>query len=434
MPFGLVTVGDSLTREAHHQHHSVCVSDLACRCRGVSAGIEDDIQARCQGIQGAHQVGSITEVISLHVLRGVRVPPRQQHALHRVRRKRKRSIIFEQDETLLCRVTGQRLVRLGVDHRHVVLAPGHEGWRVSKAQSQLHAKEVLQGTLREFFPSVCLVLDQRQHHRVPEEGAAVRVHAGAQRRPRSFVRSGRVMVQIHHVVDRPAVGRDVPVQAPFVPCQVGEDLLVRTAGDGTALCSVPIQTVSVCLGIVAAHHAGSLAHGHTRLEGWKVRVLHVTRCNHGRKRVAACLLGVGREVLQASCSLQILRIFALHATDVLLRVLAVDVGVLAGSFLAAAPTRISKDVDVRCPEGETLVSRAKQVVVLPAALSRNSCGHLPPQGAIETTCHTDDLRKGGGQAVTRNAVQSLRPPIVAWPSNAVDGGCLVHEEGRLLLR
>src|SRR5687768_18514130 len=86
-------------------------------------------------------------------------------------------------------------------------------------------------------------------------------------------------------------------------------------------------------------------------------------------------------VFDGGNGLQILRIVALQALHEGHSELARQVRVLAPRFLASAPTRVAKDVDVRSPERQTFVSApfavANKLVVFCPSLGRGRLSYLP---------------------------------------------------------
>ena len=112
-------------------------------------------------------------------------------------------------------------------------------------------------------------------------------------------------------------------------------------------------------------------------------------------------------------------------------------GILAVSLLAAAPTRIAEDVDVRRPEIEALedvaVARADGLNVLDAALGADRHGHRVNCGRVERGGQADRLGKLGG-AIQQHTVERLAPPVVGWNLQARNRASLVHQLRSLLFQ
>ncbi len=63
-----------------------------------------------------------------------------------------------------------------------------------------------------------------------------------------------------------------------------------------------------------------------------------------------------------------------------------------------------------------------KLIVLGARLVRNGGGHVEKQVLIQGCRHTDGLRKHGGGAGTRHAVQAFVPPVVGRYTQTFNGG------------
>ena len=110
--------------------------------------------------------------------------------------------------------------------------------------------------------------------------------------------------------------------------------------------------------------------------------------------------------------------------------------VFAVSFLAAAPARVAKDVDVGRPEGEpvedAVVALSLRLVVLGAGFLRDDVAHALHDGAVPGGRHADGLRKHGGIPGPRHAVESLVPCLVIGHAETGNGGGPVFKLRRLL--
>lgn len=98
------------------------------------------------------------------------------------------------------------------------------------------------------------------------------------------------------------------------------------------------------------------------------------------------------EVLAASRSLEMLGILTLLKT--LNEVRGVDSrknGIFTGSLLATTPTRITNDVDVRSPEGQTSIA----IVVEDVSFTGNGLSDAVEKSSIEGTSSGRNLREGG---------------------------------------
>ena len=142
------------------------------------------------------------------------------------------------------------------------------------------------------------------------------------------------------------------------------------------------------------------------------------------------------EVLRGRDHLQVAGVVSLQALHELDAHARGEVRILAVGFLAAPPSRVAEDVDVRRPEGQALIAAAlapaDELVVLGARLVADRGGHLAHQRLVERRGHADRLGKHRRRARPGHAVQALVPPLVGRDAQARDGRCSVHELRDLL--
>jgi len=233
-------------------------------------------------------------------------------------------------------------------------------------------------------------------------------------------------VPLENVVDRPAVGGDVALEAPFV----AQDLL-QQRGAGAARLAVDA--------VVRAHHRRCLAFFHARLERGQVSLPQIPLA-HDRVKVMPVALGsaVRRKVLRRGNRLEDLRIIALQSLDERHPHGRGQVGILAVGLLPATPARIAEDIDVGRPHGEARVElahpAAQELVMLRARLVRDGFCHLCHQADIPRGCEADGLREDRGDARARDAVQALVPPTVSRDAEPLDRGRIVDHLRNLLLQ
>mmetsp|Transcript_25868 Transcript_25868/g.67879 ORF Transcript_25868/g.67879 Transcript_25868/m.67879 type:complete len:320 (+) Transcript_25868:1336-2295(+) len=266
------------------------------------------------------------------------------------------------------------------------------------------------------------------------EPATVRVHPRREHGRHCRKRRVGVVVIVLHIADRTTVRRDVPVEAPLVPHEVVQNAAVCARRNGTALLGVArtVDPFTPRLGVVAAHHPGRVAPGHTSLKRREVRVLHILISDDRGKAVATSLFAVGRVVLEARRSLNVAGgAVALHPSHKLGAIVPIHRWVFTWSLLATTPPRVAENVDVWGPERECMVHSAADVVVLATALSPGDVANGVPQSLVVRRGHAADLRERGGDTVPGNAVQRLRPPVVCRPVNSGDGRSSVDHEPRL---
>src|SRR5262249_40142288 len=164
-----------------------------------------------------------------------------------------------------------------------------------------------------------------------------------------------------------------------------------------------------------------------RLEVREVRLTQIALAHDGVERVAQGLRSaVDGVVLHRGDGLEVLRVVALKPPNELDGELARQKRILAVRLLAAPPTRVAKDVDVRRPERESLVPLPAVVtqvlLVLRARLVGDDGCHLEDQTVVPRRGHSYCLREHGGQAGSRDAMERFVPPVVRRYTESVDRG------------
>ena len=107
--------------------------------------------------------------------------------------------------------------------------------------------------------------------------------------------------------------------------------------------------------------------------------------------------------------------------------------IFAVGFLAAAPARIAKEIDVRRPKREPDITHAVAIVsvgvgiVFCARLSRDNVGDLMKQGRVPGCSQADGLRKNSRGAGPGDAVEAFAPIIVGGHSEPRDRGSAVAQ-------
>ena len=147
--------------------------------------------------------------------------------------------------------------------------------------------------------------------------------------------------------------------------------------------------------------------------------------------------GVHGKVLRAGCGLHIFAV-SLHSLDERDAEAGGQIRILAVGLMSAAPSRITENIHIRCPEGQALVditvsAAALHVVLRTAFLCRHITDflhHLRIKGGR----HSDRLREHGRNTGACNAVQRLIPPVVGWNSETLNGRRIVFQLGCLLLQ
>ncbi len=256
--------------------------------------------------------------------------------------------------------------------------------------------------------------------------AAFEVAALGDAEGRRLFRSRHDLVVLVDVVDGPAVGDDVAVEAPLLPQDVLEEALARRA-------RLAVDAV------VGAHHRVGLALLDEGLERGKVGLPEIALARLHVEGVPLRLgAAVDGEVLGGGDHLEVARVVALqalHERDAHARG---KEGVLAVGLLAATPSRVAEDVDVRRPEREALVApplpARRELVVLGPSFVGDGGGHLLQEGSVERGGEPDGLGKDRGRSRPRHAVKALVPPLVGRDLEPRDRRGVVRELRDLLFR
>ena len=144
------------------------------------------------------------------------------------------------------------------------------------------------------------------------------------------------------------------------------------------------------------------------------------------------------EVLGTGRDLQVRRVAPLQPADHRLAQQTGQEGVFAVGLLAAPPSGITEDVDVRGPEREPLVlhaafSRPVRLVVDRAGFSRDDPAHALHALGVERGRKADGLRKDRDLVLrAADSVQAFVPPVVGRNAEPFDGRCEVLHLRRLL--
>ena len=143
------------------------------------------------------------------------------------------------------------------------------------------------------------------------------------------------------------------------------------------------------------------------------------------------MLGTGRD-------LQVHRVAPLQPADHRLAQQTGQEGVFAVGLLAAPPSGITEDVDVRGPKRKPLVlhaafSRPVRLVVDRAGFSRDDPAHALHALGVERGRKADGLRKDRDLVLrAADSVQAFVPPVVGRNAETFDGRCEVLHLRRLL--
>ena len=252
--------------------------------------------------------------------------------------------------------------------------------------------------------------------------AAVEVAAGSQCQLDGFRRTASHAVVLVKVPDRPAVGDEVALKAPFSP------KLLHEIGAGAA---------GLAVEPVVGAHDGLHALVHQRAERHEIGLLQVLLRYPGVEAVPQGLgTAVGREMLGAGGRLQGLAL-ALQAPYEGAPQPGRQRRVLPVGLLTTAPAGIAEDVHVGGPQGQAVIDISVPLpgkgVVLGSGLIGDHGSDPLHERFVEHSGHADGLGEAGGGAAPGEAVQSLVPPVVRGDPQPLDGRRVEAELSGLFL-
>jgi hypothetical protein len=145
-----------------------------------------------------------------------------------------------------------------------------------------------------------------------------------------------------------------------------------------------------------------------------------------------------REMLQTCMELVILLVrIALEAVNNGTAHHCGQIWIFSVCLLAASPTWVTEDVDVRSPDGKTMITAHAFFITsdaeLDSLLGRSDVEHLFEKFIIPASRHSDSLRKHSRETVTCRTMKSFVPPIVLADAELRDlRRIIVHEHDLLL--
>jgi len=171
----------------------------------------------------------------------------------------------------------------------------------------------------------------------------------------------------------------------------------------------------------------------------KIGVLQIVeRCTHVNVVPRGFRATVNSEMLRSGEGLEVMRIVTLQTRDERKAHARGKEGIFAVSLLAAAPSGIAEDVDVRGPDGQPAVPVAGAVlmegrIIFGAELRADDAGDSVHQRLVESGGESDGLRENGGVSRPGDAVQPFIPPVIRRNAEARDSIRAVFELGDFLL-
>ena len=359
-------------------------------------------------------------VISNQGAEAVRSGADDSNGMDLVRIQGQKPIVFQQHHALERRLQGQGIMLVGIVLGIINAVPLAVICKHTEEESG--CEQMLGGSgdllLRHQTFLVCLQKVQIGH-------AAVQVAPVFEGQRSRFGCCVRHMVVLMEIADGPAVAGDVAVKLPLSP----KDIHQKRFGTAGGL------TVDA---IVGAHHGFHLTLRDRGFKGGQIGLIHILGRSLGIKGVPDRLrAGVDRKMLGAGCRLQVVP-FSLQTLNVGHAKAAGQIGIFTQCLMAAAPSRVTKDIDVRAPEGQSLVDVPIALgglsVVLGPALRGDRIAHFPVKILIEDRSKSDGLWEDGGGASTGHAVQRFIPPVVCRNAEALDGRCIIAQLGGLFLQ
>ncbi len=229
------------------------------------------------------------------------------------------------------------------------------------------------------------------------------------------------------VVDGAAIRYDVTREMPFT----AEDVLEKGLAAAGRLSGYAI---------VRAHHRVGAALADTGLEVGEIALAQIPLAHDGVERMAVCLRpAVHGVMLHRGNRLEVFRVVALEAANERQRDAPGQKRVFAVRLLSAAPPGIAKEIDVRRPDGESLIAIVlivpEMLVMFRARLVRDDRGHAENETVVPRGREPDGLGEHRAESVACDAVQGFVPPVVGGNAQTVDRGRdILHLEDLLIQR
>jgi hypothetical protein len=297
--------------------------------------------------------------------------------------------------------------------RELNLRVRHAVGRIEHSQLESRGEEALDGGidlgLGDF--SVFHRLNQRRIFGVAQAAGGVGTCLHRQYGSRCEVR--REPVAAGDVGDGSAVGGDVAGELPVVAENVFEQ-----HGVGAGRLAID--------GVVGAHDRVGVGLGDGGAEGGQIGVPEIVGrdVNVGgvARRFRPAVDGV---VLGSGDHFKVFGVIALHGFNKRDTEAAGEIRVFAVGFLASAPARVAKDIDVGRPEIQTVIDAVvvvgDRVAILGAGLGGDDLGLVVDEVGVPGGGHPDRLGKDGGVSRARYAVQAFTPPVVGGNAEVRDG-------------
>ena len=378
--------------------------------------------SRADATERRHGIGGDAVVVAEQHAPLVGVRPDHRDRPQVASQRQQVAVVLEQHDRFAGHLERQRPVGWLVEHADRDPRPAHRIGRVEHAEAEARQEQArdraVDGPLADQVLAHCV-----EQARVLATAVEVGSRADG---PRRRLRSRRDdAMSLVDVVDGAAIRYHVAGESPLA-VQDGPEEQVARAGRRA---EHPV---------VCAHQGVRAALANPSLEVRQVALPEVTLAHDGVELVPERLgTRVHGEVLDGRNGLQVAGIVALEPPDERHGQTAREVRVLTVGLLPASPSRVAEQVDVRRPDGETLISLvlapAQIVVMLGAELVGNDRGHAKHQAVVPGRGEADRLRKDRRESRSRHAVETFVPPVVLRDSKTLDRGRPVHHLGDFLL-
>ena len=334
--------------------------------------------------------------------------------------QRKDSVVIQQHHAFFRSLQSQfiMLIRVGGSHGNAVVFTVV----IEQAQEAARCKETDAGGGNLFFRNKPL---PEGFYHMQVSVSAVQVTAVFEGERSALRRSIRNLMVDMEITDGPAVADNMPLKSPFFAERFLQQCLTSAGW-------LPVHPV------VGAHNGLDFRFLHGRFKRREICFGHVFRVRFRVKLMAQRLrTGMNSKMFAAGGCFEVLAV-ALEPPDEPDAKSGRQVRILAVCFMAAAPTRVSENVDIRAPYGQPLidipVTVAALAVVFCSRFFSDRTGDLFLHIFIKHGREADRLRKHGRGTCTGHAVKHFIPPVVSRDSEPGNGRRVISELGSFFLK
>ena len=196
---------------------------------------------------------------------------------------------------------------------------------------------------------------------------------------------GIIMMSVHQKSISTAIGTDNAVVTPLLAGNLVQAGMYRHRD------AVPA--------VIRSHKSPATALGDTFIKRIGIVFTEQPLIEIARRRVTSVFIAVGQEMLHQRCGLPVSGIVALQTLHHGDGELSYQIGILTIAFLGTSPTRITRQIGIRCKHDETLAA-GDITLGIPSHLLGLYLTDTTDERAVPRTTHTIGLREnGGGQVV-----------------------------------